>query len=322
MATLELQQPFETTEPRLRVENILLPGRHRFRLIVVDNDGIESDPVDTLVTIVGPAPRSAAVVKAREARGRAFYARGVLLSAPHLDADQLHDHGWLGRALAYLHGSGTLAGLEVTWEKATGGCSERLVVKPGIALDRLGRIIEVPRDADLSLDRWFAGQSDAHLIGGFKPSLQGVVADVFLHLLPGGPGQGDGYEVKLYLRQEPDPPPLPSPAWPVFTRTDGARREQSSRRGTGAGPAGWARRTKAAPSRSPNTPSDRILRRCSSRAWSSRPPCRPRAGGRFAPRRRWWLTTAVGGLCTLLPRSPGGSACDAGHRCPRNRDRE
>src|SRR5205823_2635938 len=24
---------------------------------------------------------------------------------------------------------------------------------------------------------------------------------------------------------EPDPPPLPSPAWPVFTRTDGARRE-------------------------------------------------------------------------------------------------
>ena len=225
MATLELQQPFETTEPRLRVENLLLPGRHRFRLIVVDNDGIESDPVDTLVTIVGPAPRSAAVVKAREARGRAFYARGVLLSAPHLDADQLHDHGWLGRALAYLHGSGTLAGLEVTWEKATGGCSERLVVKHGIALDRLGRIIEVPRDADLSLDRWFAGQSDAHLIGGFKPSLQGVVADVFLHLLSGGPGQGDGYEVKLYLRQEPDPPPLPSPAWPVFTRTDGARRE-------------------------------------------------------------------------------------------------
>ncbi len=225
MATLELQQPVETTEPRLRVENILLPGRHRFRLIVVDNDGIESDPVDTLVTIVGPAPRSDAVVKAREARGRAFYARGVLLSAPHLDADQLHDHGWLGRALAYLHGSGTLAGLEVTWERATGGCSERLVVKPGIALDRLGRIIEVPRDVDLSLDRWFAGQSDAHLIGGFKPSLQGVVADVFLHLLPGGPGQGDGYEVKLYVRQEPDPPPLPSPAWPVFTRTDGARRE-------------------------------------------------------------------------------------------------
>src|SRR5437660_6966699 len=227
MPTLELQRPFETTEPRLRVESILLPGRHRFRLIVVDNDGIESDPVDTLVTIVGQVPSGDAFGRAREARGRVFYATGVLLDAQHLDAEQLFDHRWLGRALSYLHGSGTLAGLEVTWEKATGGRSERLVVKPGIALDRLGRVIEVPRDADLALDRWFDEQSDAPLIGGFKPSLQGVVADVFVRLVPGEPGPtpGSAYEVKLYLRQEPDPPPLPQPTWPVFMRTDGARRD-------------------------------------------------------------------------------------------------
>src|SRR5436189_4978326 len=225
MPTLELQRPFETTEPRLRVENILLPGRHRFRLIVVDDDGIESDPVDTLVTIVAPVARSDVVARAREAGGRVCYATGVLLNAQHRDADQLDNHRGLARALAYLHGSGTLAGLEVTWEKATGGRSERLVVKPGIALDRLGRIIEVPRDADLPLDRWLDGQSDAHLIGGFKPSVQGVVADVFVRLVPGEPSQGDGYEVNLYLRQEPDPPPLPPPAWPVFMRTDGAQRD-------------------------------------------------------------------------------------------------
>src|SRR5207248_2989900 len=121
MPTLELQRPFETTEPRLRVESILLPGRHRFRLIVVDNDGIESDPVDTLVTIVGQVPSGDALVRAREARGRVFYATGVLLDAHHLDAEQLYDHRWLARALSYLHGSGTLAGLEVRWEKATGG---------------------------------------------------------------------------------------------------------------------------------------------------------------------------------------------------------
>jgi hypothetical protein len=227
MPTLELHQPFETTEPRLRVENILLPGRHRFRLIVVDDDGIESAPVDTLVTIVGPVPRSDVAARAREARGRVFYATGVLLNAQHLDADQLDNHRGLARALAYLHGSGTLAGLEVTWERATGGRGEQLVVKPGIALDRLGRIIEVPRDAPLALDRWFDEQSDAHLIGGFKPSLQGVVADVFVRLVPGEPGQtpGPAYEAKLYLRQEPDPPPLPPPTWPVFMRTDGARRD-------------------------------------------------------------------------------------------------
>src|SRR2546426_1824410 len=88
MPTLELQRPFETTEPRLRVESILLPGRHRFRLIVVDSDGIESDPVDTLVTIVGQVPSGDAFGKAREARGRVFYATGVLLDAQHLDAEQ------------------------------------------------------------------------------------------------------------------------------------------------------------------------------------------------------------------------------------------
>ena len=227
MPTLELHQPFETTEPRLRVENILLPGRHRFRLIVVDDDGIESAPVDTLVTIVGPVPRSDVVARAREARGRVFYATGVLLNAQHLDAEQLDNHPGLARALAYLHGSGTLAGLEVTWERETDGRGERVVVKPGIALDRLGRIIEVPRAAPLPLDRWFDEQSDAHLIGGFKPSLQGVVADVFVRLVLGEPAQtpGPAYEVKLYLRQEPDPPPLPPPTWPVFMRTDGARRD-------------------------------------------------------------------------------------------------
>jgi hypothetical protein len=227
MPTLELHQPFETTEPRLRVENILLPGRHRFRLIVVDDDGIESDPVDTLVTIVAPVTRSDVVARAREARGRVFYATGVLLNAQHLDAEQLDNHRGLARALAYLHGSGTLAGLEVTWERETDGRGERVIVKPGIALDRLGRIIEVPRAAPLPLDRWFDEQSDTHLISGFKPSLQGVVADVFVRLVPGEPAQtpGPAYEVKLYLRQEPDPPPLPPPTWPVFMRTDGARRD-------------------------------------------------------------------------------------------------
>src|SRR3989441_3830394 len=184
MPTLELQRPFETTEPRLRVESILLPGRHRFRLIVVDNAGIESDPVDTLVTIVGQVPSSDAFGKAREARSRVFYATGVLLDAQHLDAEQLYDHRWLGRALSYLHGSGTLAGLEVTWERATGGRGERLVVKPGIALDRLGRIIEAPPDAPPPLDRRFDEQSDAPPLGGLKASLQGGGAGGVLRLVP------------------------------------------------------------------------------------------------------------------------------------------
>src|SRR5437763_159792 len=187
MPTLELHQPFETTEPRLRVENILLPGRHRFRLIVVDDDGIESDPVDTLITIVAPAARSDVVARAREARGRLFYATGVLLHAQNLDADQPDNHRGLARA-----------------------------------------------------------------------------------------------------------------------RTS---RTRSSPRGTRA----TTRATRAAPpcGRSPNTSSDRIPPRCSSRAWSSRPRCRPAAGDRFAPLERWRLTTGAGGSHTPLPRSPGGAAYEA-----------
>src|SRR5207237_8668839 len=100
MPTLELQRPFETTEPRLRVESILLPGRHRFRLIVVDDDGIESDPVDTLVTIVVPVARSDVAARAREARGRMFYATVVMFHARHLGADQMDNHLWVARALA------------------------------------------------------------------------------------------------------------------------------------------------------------------------------------------------------------------------------
>jgi hypothetical protein len=54
MPVLQLQKPFETTDAQIRVENSLRPGRHRFRLIVVDSEGTESDPADALVTITGP----------------------------------------------------------------------------------------------------------------------------------------------------------------------------------------------------------------------------------------------------------------------------
>lgn len=175
---------------------------------------------------------------------RVYYATGVLLDAQDFDDEQLYHRGRLARALAYLHGSGTVAGLEVKWEKATADRSERLLVKSGLALDRVGRIIEVPRDACLRLDRWFDGETDAHLIGAFKPSASGVVADVFVRYVACERGKTpafatgpfdaldavkpsrlrDGYEVTLYPRQEPDPPPLPQSAWPALSGDNGAKK--------------------------------------------------------------------------------------------------
>src|SRR5437870_11525741 len=85
---------------------------------------------------------------------RVFYATGTLLDAADFSAEQMYHRGRLARALTYLHGSGTVAGLKVEWErplmagadpKFPAGREETLRVHPGMAIDRLGRIIEVPR---------------------------------------------------------------------------------------------------------------------------------------------------------------------------------
>src|SRR5439155_16980138 len=63
---------------------------------------------------------------------------------------------------------------------------------------------------------------------------------------------------------------------------------------------------------------DRTLPRRSTLDGASPPQCQHGGGGvRTAPQGTWWWTTEVGGLYTPLPRSPGGSACDAG-TCPRS----
>ena len=47
---------------------------------------------------------------------RLFFATGVLLDAEDFKAEQLYHRGRLSRALAYLHGYGTVAGLKVEWQ--------------------------------------------------------------------------------------------------------------------------------------------------------------------------------------------------------------
>jgi len=100
---------------------------------------------------------------------RVAYATGVLLDTLDFEAEQNYHRGRLGRALAYLHGSGTVSGLFVDWEKplAPGddpafpdGREESLLVRPGLAVDRLGRLIEVPATACLRLNQWFNGKRE------------------------------------------------------------------------------------------------------------------------------------------------------------------
>jgi hypothetical protein len=101
---------------------------------------------------------------ARPRPERPAYATGMLLGARDFADEQTYHRGQLARALAYVAGPGTLAGLRVGYVSPTdaGGNArpEEIRVEPGLAVDWLGRLIEVPRAACLRLPAWFDGQAD------------------------------------------------------------------------------------------------------------------------------------------------------------------
>lgn len=95
----------------------------------------------------------------REPADRVYYETGVFLDAEDLRAEQTYHRGRLARVLTYVHGSGTLAGLRVTWDSD----HTELRVLPGVAIDRLGRLIEVPRTACVNLQDWFTAMREEAL---------------------------------------------------------------------------------------------------------------------------------------------------------------
>jgi len=52
MTVLSVNKPFTTDVPTLVVDNQLAIGAHQFRLIVVDDGGVQSDPFDAVVQVV------------------------------------------------------------------------------------------------------------------------------------------------------------------------------------------------------------------------------------------------------------------------------
>lgn len=86
---------------------------------------------------------------------RPAYATGMLLDAQDFSDEQAYHRGRLARALVFLAGGGTLAGLRVAPEAGTASRPEEISVAPGLAVDRLGRLVDIPRPACLRLQRWF-----------------------------------------------------------------------------------------------------------------------------------------------------------------------
>lgn len=117
---------------------------------------------------------------------RVHYDNGVLLDESDFSDEQTYHRGRLARTLAYLHGSGTVAGLEVVPHEDD---DSTLVVKAGMAVDRLGRLVEVKRDYCIGLQTWFSEQwqselSRDRLRDAYTPASgdipDGAVVDVFL----------------------------------------------------------------------------------------------------------------------------------------------
>lgn len=173
---------------------------------------------------------------------RLHFTTGMLLDAEDFQDEQNYHRSRLARLAAYLHGYGTVAGLEVQWipaRDADGSPAhppqpEQLVVTPGLAVDRLGRLMEVRRPLCLRLGLWFDQQAADpsgrdKLSNAYHSAAQalpaGVWADVFIAAVPCLLGTRpafvtgdldhldgvapsrvrDGHHVSLVLREETDP---------------------------------------------------------------------------------------------------------------------
>jgi hypothetical protein len=205
---------------------------------------------------------------------RVYYATGILLDAEDFQAEQIYHRSRLARALAYLQGSGTAAGLEVEHSLLTlppvepgdpPQQVEQVIVHPGLAVDRLGRLIEVPGPVCLRLDKWYVEQPTGDLTAAFRePPFSGVlvedfaapftgvvVADIFVQFvvcergktpaLASGPFDAldavqpsrlrDSYEIMIRLRREADLTNVkPDDPWQaVSTAADATARQQALR---------------------------------------------------------------------------------------------
>jgi hypothetical protein len=195
---------------------------------------------------------------------RLHYSTGELLGANDFRDEQTYHRRQLARALLHLHGSGTVAGLRVAPRHrpgTAGGADDvELEVRPGLALDHAGRLVEVPRLACIRLRRWYefiaspertSAEVDAEdLRAAWRPdatvAVGGVVvADIFLafHECPrgytpafaSGPFDAldasqpsrvrDAYELSLILRREDDATlPAASDPWSSVTGASFAAR--------------------------------------------------------------------------------------------------
>jgi hypothetical protein len=115
----------------------------------------------------GFAPSSVGMT-ALDPNKRVNYRLGLVLGEDEFRQDQFHLRERDHYATRALHGYGTVSGLGVHYDDASG----RLHVRPGLAVDPAGRLICVPVEYCGSLVQWLADKAAADEVsGGLPPSL-------------------------------------------------------------------------------------------------------------------------------------------------------
>lgn len=188
------------------------------------------------------------------ARDRVHFANGQLLDAQDFRDEQDYHRSRLARSLAYAHGPGTVAGARVEYRPALApdedpampaGQDEELRVLPGLVIDRIGRLIEIPRAVCLRVQPWYDAQSPQALNAALALGGGSVITlDVFVRFrncgrgrtpaFQDGPGNAldkvsyarvrDGFEVQPILRSSTLPEPPLDPWAALAAESDPAAR--------------------------------------------------------------------------------------------------
>lgn len=171
---------------------------------------------------------------------RVAYTNGMLLDEADFEVEQDYHRGRLSMLARYLNGTGTVVGLNVEMDEAD---PRRIVITPGLGIDRAGRIIQSPLMLCLNLDNWYDDQKTAApdaakraFNAGSGSTPDHVLCDIFLGFrecetakrpaFESGDFDAlgsvaplrlrDAVEATLVLREEEEPA-LPRPSVPAVT---------------------------------------------------------------------------------------------------------
>ena len=95
------------------------------------------------------------------APSRVSYSTGRMLGVEDFQAEQDYHRGRLARALMQLSGTGTISGMLVQTDGNANVGQLEIQVTAGVAIDRVGRIVEVPRMVCIVLNDWLTQYTQA-----------------------------------------------------------------------------------------------------------------------------------------------------------------